>query len=51
MEERKILLAKMARQNKEKGLDRLSASYLAQAGQLEIHVGKMKELLFAVHKD
>jgi len=51
MEERKILLAKIAGENKEKGLNKLSASYLEQAAKLEIHLENMKGLLFAVNKD
>ncbi len=51
MEERKILLTKMGGQNKKKGLDKISNSYLEQAEHLNIHIEKMKELLFAIHKD
>ena len=51
MEERKLLLKKIATENKEKGLDKLSAFYLEQAAKLEIHIENMKELLFAVNKD
>jgi two-component system chemotaxis response regulator CheB len=51
MEERKILLKKTATENENKGLTSLSVSMREQARQLENHVEKLKELLFAVVKD
>jgi two-component system chemotaxis response regulator CheB len=51
MEERKILLKKTATENESKGLTSLSGTLREQAQQLEIHVEKLKELLFAVVKD
>lgn len=51
MEERKTMLAKMARQNDEKGLKSLSSQYRKHADDLEEHIAKMKQLLLAITKD
>ena len=51
MEERKLLLQKFAKENDEKGLQRLSAEYNHRAKDLQQHILKLKELLFAIHKD
>jgi two-component system, chemotaxis family, protein-glutamate methylesterase/glutaminase len=51
MEERKLLLARLAKQNMDKGLQQLGTSYQEQAAQLEVHIEKLKELLFSVKRD
>jgi two-component system chemotaxis response regulator CheB len=51
MEERKILLMKLAAENRNKGLEFLHKSVSEQAGQLTTHIEKMKKLLFEVNKD
>jgi two-component system chemotaxis response regulator CheB len=51
MEERKILLTKLASENRKKGLEFLHKSVTEQAGQLTTHIDKMKTLLFEVNKD
>ena len=51
MEERKLLLDKIARENREKGLEKLGAYYRDQSKNLDRHVTELKELLFAVNKN
>src|SRR5204862_7287250 len=51
MEERKLLLEKIARENSERGLQKLGSQYESRANDLEEHIGKLKELLFAVNRD
>jgi two-component system chemotaxis response regulator CheB len=51
MEERKILMKKLAKENNEKGLNQLAKAYSNQALQLAAHIDKLKELLFAIHND
>jgi two-component system chemotaxis response regulator CheB len=51
MEERKILLMKLASENRKKGLEFLQKSVSEQAGQLTVHIEKMKGLLFEINKD
>ena len=50
MEERKILLVKMGKQHGEKGLQKLGSSFREQAKELDNHIAKMKELLFAINR-
>jgi two-component system, chemotaxis family, protein-glutamate methylesterase/glutaminase len=51
MEERKLLLGKIARTSKERGLDRLSNGHLDQLKNLDDHITKLKELLFKISSD
>jgi two-component system chemotaxis response regulator CheB len=51
MEERKLFFTKLARENSDKGLQRVGDSYRKQADQLDTHIEKMKELLFSIHKE
>jgi two-component system, chemotaxis family, protein-glutamate methylesterase/glutaminase len=50
MEERKLLLNKLARQNKEKGLQILSRNLTTQAVSLEKHIRQLKNFLFDFKK-
>jgi len=50
MEERCILLEKMADQYRKRGLARLSASYDEKVEAIKIHISRLKEILFAVQK-
>ena len=50
MEERKMLLAKIARQNLERGLEKLSAHYDKQAKALDSHINHLKGLLFGINR-
>jgi two-component system, chemotaxis family, protein-glutamate methylesterase/glutaminase len=49
MEERKIMLRKLAAENDLRGFERMSATYKEQSEQLEIHIEKLKKLLMAHH--
>ena len=51
MEERKLFLQKIAKENDEKGLQRLSSQYNQRSKELEQHISTLKELLFAINKD
>ena len=51
MEERKLLLEKMAKRHSSRGLEKLTTHYLNQVTDLQHHITKLKELLFAVSKD
>ncbi len=51
MEERKTLLHKIAKENDERGLRKLSWNYDKRAKELDEHIIKLKELLFAINKD
>lgn len=51
MEERKLLLMRMAGEHKGKGLEKLSHNYQDQAEQLAVHIDKLKNLLFVTHKE
>ena len=51
MEERKMLLEKIARENDRKGLNKLSLRYKEQSKQLNEHIMQLKELLFFINKD
>jgi two-component system, chemotaxis family, protein-glutamate methylesterase/glutaminase len=50
MEERKLLIEKMAKSHRSKGLERLRAHYIKQGTDLEYHIANLKELLFTVSK-
>ena len=51
MEERKLFLRKIAKENDDKGLQRLGSEYGRRAEDMEQHIEKLKELLFAINKD
>lgn len=51
MEERKYLFAKMAKDNSARGLEKLSATYQDKALDLDIHIEKLKSLLYTVRKE
>jgi two-component system chemotaxis response regulator CheB len=51
MEERKVMLSKLAGENGRKGLQQMSVTYRDQAAQLESHIDKLKGLLFAIEKN
>lgn len=51
MEERKLLLSRMTRENKDKGLEKLAFEFSERSEQLEYHITKLKELLFSVSKE
>ena len=51
MEERKLFMLKLANENSNKSLERLNQSYRQQGKQLEIHIDKLKDLLFEIHKE
>lgn len=48
MEERKIMLLKLAGENARKGLQKMSETYKEQAAQLEEHILRLKDLLFTI---
>ncbi|MEP6724346.1 MAG: chemotaxis protein CheB [Bacteroidota bacterium] len=50
MEERRNLLKKMEGDNAKKGLSKMAASYAAKGKDIQFHVDKMKEVLFATQK-
>ena len=50
MEERRNLLKKMENDNAKKGLSKMAASYSEKGKQIQFHVDKMKEVLFATQK-
>ncbi len=47
MEERRTLLKKMEDDNNKKGLSKMGASYQEKGADIQFHVDKMKEILFA----
>jgi len=47
MEERRNLLKKMADDNNRKGLSKMAASFQEKGADIQFHVDKMKEILFA----
>ncbi|CAM3410134.1 hypothetical protein AEQU2_01806 [Aequorivita lipolytica] len=47
MEERSNLLKKMEDDNNKKGLSRMAASYREKGEDIQFHVDKMKDILFA----
>jgi two-component system chemotaxis response regulator CheB len=51
MEERKLLLNKIARGHNERGLHRLNLEYQERVNDLDRHIAKLKELLFAASRD
>jgi len=51
MEERKLLMQKIAKESDEKGLQRLSSGYNQRSEDLKHHITNLKELLFAITKD
>ena len=51
MEERKILLQKISKQNDARGLQGLSTEYHQKALDLTLHIQNLKELLFTVNDD
>ena len=50
MEERRNLLKKMEDDHQKKGLSKIAASYHDKGGEIQFHVDKMKEVLFATQK-
>jgi two-component system chemotaxis response regulator CheB len=50
MEERRSLFRKIAKAEKTKGLNRISAANFKRAEELEEHINKLKHLLFATRK-
>ena len=51
MEERKLLLNKLAREHHDRGLQRLNSEYNKRVKDLDQHIAKLKELLFAISSD
>lgn len=51
IEERWMLLLKISEEENNKGLKRLADSHKKRANELEEHIQKLKELLFAAQKD
>lgn len=51
MEERKLLLSRLANDNKSKGLEKIAADFSERSDQLEHHITNMKEFLFTISKD
>jgi two-component system chemotaxis response regulator CheB len=51
MEERKIMLMKISNQHAGKGLHSLHSQLREQAQHLDVHIEKLKDLLYAVNKD
>lgn len=47
MEERRNLLKKMENDNSRKGLSKMAASYREKGESIQLHVDKMKEVLYA----
>ncbi len=50
MEERRTLLKKMEQDNSKKGLSKMAESYQEKGENIQFHVDKMKEILFATQK-
>jgi len=50
MEERRTLLKKMESDNNKKGLSRIAAGYRQRGEEIQFHVDKMKEILFATQE-
>ncbi|MBC7889526.1 MAG: chemotaxis protein CheB [Ferruginibacter sp.] len=50
MEERKTLLKKMEDDNAKRGFSRMSVNYKEKADDIQIHIDKMKEVLYASQK-
>jgi two-component system chemotaxis response regulator CheB len=51
MEERKLLLNKIAREYNDRGFQRLNSEYNNRVEDLDQHIAKLKELLFAINRD
>jgi len=51
MEERKLMVEKLAKQNSGQGLQRIGSHYLEQSKNLQGHIAKLKDLLFAISKE
>ena len=51
MEERRTLLTKIGEEETAKGLTRIGHSHKQRASDLEIHIEKLKELLYSAKKD
>jgi len=51
MEERKLLINRLAKENNERGLRQLSQSYEEQGQHLEEHITRLKELIFGINTD
>jgi len=51
MEERKLMVEKLAKQNSGQGLQRISSHYLEQSKNLQEHITKLKGLLFSISKE
>jgi two-component system chemotaxis response regulator CheB len=51
MEERKLLLQKVSRENNERGLGKLSGFYQEQSKNLDHHIDELKNLLFTMQSD
>lgn len=51
MEERKTLLKKMVTDNTKKGFSKFAKSYREKADEIQTHIDKMKEILFASQKE
>lgn len=47
MEERRNLLKKMEEDNQKKGLSKMATSYRNKGGEIQFHVDRMKDILFA----
>jgi two-component system, chemotaxis family, protein-glutamate methylesterase/glutaminase len=50
MEERKTLLKKMEDDNLRKGLTRISITYRERKEELQVHIDRLKEVVFATQK-
>jgi len=51
MEERKLLINRLAKENNDRGLRQLSRTYEEQGRQLEEHITRLKELIFGINTD
>jgi two-component system chemotaxis response regulator CheB len=50
MEERKTLLKKMEEDNLRKGLTRISITYRERKEELQVHIDRLKEVVYATQK-
>jgi len=51
MEERKLFINRLARENNDRGLRHLSKTYEEQGRYLEEHISRLKELIFEINTD
>ena len=51
MEERKLLINRLTKENNDRGLRQLSRTYEEQGRQLEEHITRLKELIFGINTD